>query len=158
MFRPMRRKKQLLADRECAEILISQKRGALSLIGDDGYPYGIPINFWYDEQNGKICFHGALAGHKIDAIKRCEKASFCVYDEGFAREGEWALNIKSVIAFGKISFVEDAGRAETICRGICEKFTVDEKYIEDEIAKAKNHVLCLELKIEHITGKIVNES
>ena len=158
MFRPMRRKKQLLSEIECAEILASQKRGVLSLIGDNGYPYGIPTDFWYDGQNGKICFHGAASGHKIDAIKRSEKASFCVYDEGFAREGEWALNIKSVILFGKMSFVEDKNRAEVICRAICEKFTDDKKYIEDEIAKAKNHVLCLELEIEHMTGKIVNES
>ncbi len=69
MFRTMRRFKQQISDTECVEILKAEKRGALSLIGDDGYPYGIPLSHFYDERDGKIYFHGAKEGHKIDAIK-----------------------------------------------------------------------------------------
>ncbi len=69
MFRTMRRFKQQISDAECVEILKAEKRGALSLIGDDGYPYGIPLSHFYDERDGKIYFHGAKEGHKIDAIK-----------------------------------------------------------------------------------------
>ncbi len=158
MFREMRRKKQLLTDSECHKILLAEKRGVLSLMGDDGYPYGIPIDFWYDEAGGSIYFHGAKEGHKIDAIKRCNKASFCVYDEGFKREGEWSLNIKSVVVFGRIHAVQDADRKELICRRISEKFTDDKGYIDAEVDSAKNRVMCLELVPEHMSGKIVNES
>lgn len=158
MFRKMRRYKQQISDEECIEILKTQPRGVLSLIGDDGYPYGLPISYWYDENSGKICFHGAKEGHKIDSVLRCDKASFCVYDEGFRRDGEWALNIKSVIVFGRIKPVEDFDRAVEISRNLCHKFTDDEKYIEDEIRNACPRVLCLELVPEHMTGKLVNES
>ncbi len=91
MFRKMRRFKQQISDSECIEILKNTKRGVLSIIGDDGYPYGLPMNHWYCEEDGKIYFHGAKEGHKIDAVKACDKVSYCVYDEGYRREGEWHL-------------------------------------------------------------------
>ena len=80
MFRPMRRFKQQLTQEECVEILNTEVRGVLSVLGDDDYPYGIPIDFYYNQQENKIYFHGAKEGHKIDSIKKHNKVSFCVYD------------------------------------------------------------------------------
>lgn len=157
MFRDLRRKKQELERGECIEILKQTKRGVLSLLGDKGYPYGLPMNHWYDEEDGRLYFHGGRAGHKIDSIKASDKVSYCVYDEGYRREGEWALNIKSVILFGRIKIVEDHSRALEICRSLTRKFTDDEAYIEYEIEKSGPYVLCLEVEIEHMTGKLVNE-
>ena len=154
----MRRYKQQISDVECIEILKNTKRGVLSLIGDDGYPYGIPIDHWYCENDGKIYFHGAKEGHKIDAIKSCNKASYCVYDEGYRKDGDWALNIKSVIVFGKISFVEDDEKAREICMALTRKFTDDEEYLQRELANALPRVQCLEIIPEQMTGKLVNES
>lgn len=82
MFRTMRRFKQELTREECLAVLRSQPRGVLSLLGENGYPYGLPIDYWYNETDGKLYFHGAKEGHKIDAIRACDKASFCVHDEG----------------------------------------------------------------------------
>ena len=79
----------------------------MSVIGDEGYPYGMPLNHWYCEEDGKLYFHGGMKGHRIDAVERCDKVSFCVYDEGYKKEGEWALNINSVIVFGRIAKVTD---------------------------------------------------
>ena len=158
MFRQMRRFKQQISNEECIEILKNEKRGVLSLIGDDGYPYGIPLSHFYDERDGKLYFHCAKEGHKIDAIKNCSKASFCVMDQGFKREGEWSLNIKSVIAFGKIELVTDIKKAEEICTKLVQKFTDDQDYLEKELASALSRVQCLEFTIEHMTGKLVNES
>jgi nitroimidazol reductase NimA-like FMN-containing flavoprotein (pyridoxamine 5'-phosphate oxidase superfamily) len=158
MFREMRRFKQQVSEAECIEILKSTKRGVLSVIGDDGYPYGMPLNHYYCEEDGKLYFHGAKAGHKIDAIKACDKVSYCVYDDGFRREGEWALNITSVIIFGRIHLVEDKERALKICSELTRKFTDDEAYLEKEIANFFRNVQCLELVPEHMTGKLVNES
>ena len=157
MFRKMRRFKQQISDTECVEILKAEKRGVLSLIGDDGYPYGIPLSHFYDERDGKIYFHGAKEGHKIDAIKANPKASFCVMDKGFAKEGEWALNIKSVIAFGKIRLVDDIKKAEEICTCLVQKFTDDQEYLEMELKNALARVQCFEFTIEHMTGKLVKE-
>ncbi|MCR5210810.1 MAG: pyridoxamine 5'-phosphate oxidase family protein [Lachnospiraceae bacterium] len=158
MFRKMRRFKQQISDAECIEILKNTKRGVLSLMGDNGYPYGIPIDHWYCEEDGKIYFHGAREGHKIDAIKACDKASYCVCDEGFRKEGDWALNIKSVIVFGRISLVEDEEKAREICIAITRKFTDDEEYLQKELTNAFPRVQCLAITPEHMTGKIVNES
>ena len=158
MFRKMRRFKQQITDAECIEILKNTKRGVLSLLGEDGYPYGIPIDHWYCEEDGRIYFHGAKEGHKIDAIKACDKASYCVYDEGFRKEGEWALNITSVITFGRIRLVEDEDTARMICTELIKKFTDDQDYLEKELKNSLPRVQCLELIPEHMTGKLVNES
>ena len=74
MFREMRRIKQQIPNEECIEILKTEPRGVLSVLGDDGYPYGIPMDHWYSEADGKLYFHGAKEGHKLDAIKACDKA------------------------------------------------------------------------------------
>ena len=124
MFRKMRRFKQQITDAECIEVLKGAKRGVLSVIGDDGYPYGLPVSHWYNEADGKIYFHGAKSGHKLDAIKACDKVSFCVMDEGYREEGDWALNIKSVIIFGKIrffSYEEEPEKVREICKANLEK-------------------------------------
>ena len=158
MFRPMRRIKQQISDAECVEVLKNTKRGVLSLMGDDGYPYGIPIDHWYCEEDGKIYFHGAKEGHKIDSIRRCDKVSYCTYDEGYRREGEWALNIRSVIVFGRISLVDDEELARRICTELTRKFTDDEEYLAKELRNAFPRVQCLAITPEHMTGKLVNES
>lgn len=158
MFREMLRKKQQLPEAECIDILKSQLRGVLSVLGDGDYPYGVPLNHYYNEQDGKLYFHGGKQGHKIDAVRRHDKASFCVYDEGFRRDGEWALNIRSVIVFGRIEFIEDR---ETVCRiseELSRKFTDDDEYIRREIERSGPGTLMFALVPEHISGKIVNEA
>jgi nitroimidazol reductase NimA-like FMN-containing flavoprotein (pyridoxamine 5'-phosphate oxidase superfamily) len=99
-----------------------------------------------------------MKGHRVDAIRKDERVSFCVYDQGFRREGEWALNIKSVIVFGRIRIVEDRQEAMEIVRRLSYKYTSDSAYIEREIQTAGAATLCLELIPEHMTGKLVNES
>ncbi len=158
MFRGMRRFKQQVSDEECIRVLKEQPRGVLSMIGDDGYPYGIPLDHWYCEEDGKLYFHGAKEGHKIDSITRCDKVSYCVMDEGYRKEGEWALNITSVVVFGRIRFVTDPDMINKIGTNLCRKFTNDEKYIQHEVQFALPRAQCLELIPEHMTGKLVNES
>lgn len=143
---------------ECIRILKEEKRGVLSVLGDDGYPYGMPLNHWYNEEDGKLYFHGGKAGHKIDAMRAHDKVSFCVFNEGFRKKGEWALNISSVIVFGRVSFVDDYERAMGITRQLCYKFTDDEEYIANEISRSGPATLVFELTPEHMTGKLINES
>lgn len=158
MFREVARKKQILSQEECIRLLKEEPRGVLSVIGDDGYPYGMPINQWYNDEDGHLYFHGGMKGHRVDALHACNKVSFCVYDQGYRREGEWSLNIKSVIVFGKMQIVEDKERAIDIIRKLSYKYTTDTEYIERGIREAADHTLCMELIPEHITGKITNES
>ena len=154
----MRRFKQQISDEKCREILTEQKRGVLSLMGENGYPYGIPMDHWYCKEDGCIYFHGAKEGHKTGAIKKCSKACYTVYDEGFRRPGEWSLNINSVIVFGNIELVTDEEMTKEICTHLVRKFTDDEEYLEKELKNFLPGVQCLKLVPDHMTGKLVNES
>ena len=156
MFRELARKKQKLSYEECTEILKNEVRGVLAVNGEDGYPYALPINFYFDEPNGKIYFHSGRVGHKLDAISANDKVSFCVYDKGYHKDGHWSLNIRSVIIFGRIHTVD--GWSDELMVDFSKKFTDDLEYIHNEIVKFRNTTVLLCLEIEHMTGKTVNES
>ena len=158
MFRELARKKQQLTEAECIEILTEETRGVLSVNGDDGYPYGMPMNHFYNAEDGCVYFHCGKIGHRIDALRRSDKVSFCVYDNGYKNDGEWAYNVKSVILFGKIKIVDEIGDVVRITEKLCYKFTNDKQYIADEIRAHAAKTLLLKLVPEHICGKRVNES
>ena len=158
MFRDLARKNKQLSHGQCIEILKNEQRGVLSVLGDNGYPYGMPLNHWYNEEDGALYFHSGKSGHKIDAVKNCGKVSFCTYDGGYRNEGEWALNIKSVIVFGKIEIIEDADKIIDIMTKLCRKFTQDEEYIKNEIEMHTHSTILLRLIPEHICGKAVTEA
>ena len=159
MFRPMAkpRARQQISEEECIRILKEQKRGVLCVLGDDDYPYGTPTNHFYCEEDGRIYFHSNKKGHKVDAMKKHDKICFVVYDEGFKKEGDWALNIKSVVVFGRVEFIEDEPTIVRIMTDLCHKFTDDEAYIAKEM-KTAGGTLLFALVPEHMTGKLVNES
>ena len=157
MFRKLARIKQQLDDAECIRILTEEKRGVLSVLGDDGYPYGMPLNHYYDPADGRLYFHSGMTGHKIDAIRREAKASFCIMDGGTPDENGWSLQFRSVIVFGRIEIVEDRSRVIEISRKLSHKFTQDEAYIDNEVEKHGARTLMFALVPEHICGKRVNE-
>ncbi len=158
MFREMVRKKQQLSREECVSLLKAESRGVLSLLGDGGYPYGVPIDHWYREEDGCLYFHSGKTGHKVDALKANPKASFCVCDRGYREEGDWALKIKSVIVFGKIEIVEDHSQAIELTRSLSYKYTCDDAYIQEEIDSYGHELLVFKLVPEHMTGKITREA
>ena len=158
MFRPMRREKQALTKAECEEILRTETRGVLSVTGDDGWPYAAPVNHWYDEGTGRLYFHSGGIGHRVNALQKDDRVCFCAYDRGYRRDGEWALNVKCVILFGRARPMTDRAAAMDIARKLCIKFTDDTAYIDDEIARSGKATLVYEITVEHMTGKLVNEA
>lgn len=156
MFRKMRRFKQQLSMEECIEVLKEQPRGIMAVHGEDGYPYTFPMNYIY--RDGKLYFHCAKEGHKLDAIAADNKVSFCIMDEGFRKEGEWALNIKSVILFGTIRKMDNIEETKEIVRELGLKYYPTPESVEVELNNAFSRVQVLELTIDHMTGKLVNES
>ena len=155
MFRPMRRWKQQLPHEDCEAVLREGLRGVLAVSGDDGYPYAVPMNYLYAD--GKLFFHCAREGHKLDALRRCDKASFNVIDNGVQVPGKRGLDFRSVTVFGRIRILEDREEILNRVRAFGLKY-FDAAYIEDEITRTGNRVCCLELSVEHMTGKRVNES
>ena len=158
MFRELVRKNQQLSLEDCVRVLKTERRGVLSVLGDEGYPYGMPMNHWYDEEDGSIWFHCGRSGHRLDALRRCDKVSFCVYDHGQRAEGEWAWRVKSVIAFGRVEVIDDLEKIVDVTTKLSYQFTRDEAYIEGEIRSAAHKTLLLRLMPEHICGKLVTEA
>lgn len=158
MFRELARKNKEISSEECFALLKNETRGVLSVLGDDDYPYGMPMNHFYNEEDGKIYFHCGKAGHRLDALQKHDKVSFCVYDAGYRNEGEWALNVKSVIVFGRMEIIDDMGKIIDITTKLSHKFTQDDEYIRGEIEKYGHEALLLVLTPEHICGKSVTES
>lgn len=156
MFRELQRKNKELSRRECESILVKEKRGVLSVISDGGYPYGMPMNHYYAD-DGNIYFHCGRQGHRLDALKGCDKVSFCVYDKGVKASDDWVLTIKSVIVFGRIEIIDNADIIADISARLSRKFTDDEDYIRNEIECYAHETLILKLTPEHICGKRVEE-
>lgn len=154
MFREMRRIRQQAAREECEQILRKAPRGVLAVLGDDDYPYAVPLDFAYEE--GHIYFHCAKAGHKLDAVRRHEKVSFCVLNEGEREAGDWWYHFTSVIVFGRIREIEDSAEKDRCLRLIGGKYFPSADYLEDEMRSAPNAVI-LDLRIDHMTGKKVRE-
>lgn len=158
MFRELQRKNKQISMEECIELLKKETRGVLSVLGDGDYPYGMPMNHWYNEEDGKIYFHCGKSGHRLDALRKCNNVSFCTYDSGYREEGDWALHVKSVIVFGTMEIIDDMDTIADIARKLSYKFTQDEEYIRTEIEKYAEATLLLQLTPEHICGKQITES
>lgn len=158
MFRELLRKNKMISMQECVQILKNETRGVLSVIGDNDYPYGMPMNHWYNEEDGKIYFHCGKQGHRLDALRKCDKVSFCTYDKGYKNEGEWAWNVKSVIVFGKMEIIDDMDKIIDITTKLSYKFIQDDEHIRKEIEMYGHETLLLQLTPEHICGKLVTES
>lgn len=157
MFRELVRKKNQISMEECIQLLKNETRGVLSVRGDDDYPYGMPMNHFYNEEDGKIYFHCGKIGHRLDTLRKHDKVSFCVYDQGYRDEDDWALNVKSVIVFGRMEIIDDMDMIIDITTKLSHKFTQDDEYIQKEIQNSGSGTLLLKLNPEHICGKKVKE-
>ena len=155
MFKEMRRKAQQLSLQESEKILETASSGVLSLCADNDYPYGVPLSFAYS--NGKIYFHCAPEGHKIDAIKSCSKASFCVIAQDSVVSKEYTTYYKSVIVFGRISIIESKAEKKAAIRFLSDKYCPNEKNADEVIEAYSDKFVMLELSAEHITGKCAKE-
>ena len=158
MFRELRRKKQLLSEQETLRVLEEGKTGIVGVLGDDGYPYGMPMNHFYNEDDGCIYFHCGNVGYRLEALRKCDKVSFCTYDNGYVEDGHWAYHVMSVIVFGRIEIIEDAERITDIVTKLSYKFIRDDDYIQKEIRGSLHRTLLLRLKPEHMCGKHVLEA
>ncbi len=158
MFRKMRRFNQQVSEVTCKEILKTEKRGAFSVAGENDYPYTIPVNFYYDEEEHCIYLHGASQGHKIDAIRHNPKVCFTTWNQGFKKEGNWEWNATSVVVFGHVEFIDDRAIIHKQLWNLASKYypTIEEVQAEMQ-SPAASHVQMLRIVIDHMTGKLVNE-
>ena len=151
-FRDMRRKRQQLSESESIGILQKAISGTLALLGDNGYPYAVPISYIYHE--GKLYFHSALSGHKVDAIRGCDKASFCVIEQDDVQPKKYTTFFRSVIAFGRIHIIEDEAEKLTTARMLGNRYNPnDDESLKKEIESDFSRMLMIRFDVEHLTGK-----
>lgn len=153
MFREMVRKQQELSFEENVKVLENGTSGVLALLGDDGYPYAIPLSYIYEDS--KLYFHGAKWGHKIDAIKKCDKASFCVIATDDIVPEQPTTYFKSVIVFGKVRIMEDASEIREAISKLATKYSSYGKQEKNEVnvKEIPDIMAMIEFDIEHMTGK-----
>ena len=162
MFRKMRRYGQALGKEECIEILKNASHGVLALHGDDDYPYAVPMSYVYD--NGKLYFHGARSGHRMDSVMKDEKASFCVVCMDDVIPEEYATYYKSVIVFGRIRALTGKDEMISSAEALAEKYNPGDtpEGRLSEIDKEFSRLAMFEMTVEHMTGKqargLVSES
>lgn len=153
MFRDMRRKKQMLSPEDCFAVLERGTSGVLAVSGDDGYPYAVPLSYVY--QNEKLYFHCAKSGHKLDAIRRNPKVSFCVIDQDQIVPVEYTSYFRSVIVFGHIRILEREAEKLSAIELLAIKYHPEDSAENRQKAIRQEYTpLCmLELSIDHMTGK-----
>ncbi len=157
MFRDMRRFKQQMTEEECREMLKNGKRATLSVLGDDGYPYGLPVNFFFEEEENRIYIHSAGEGHKLDSIRKCDKVSFTLINEVCKDSESWFWYVDSVIVFGKATLITDLKTVYDKTGKIGLKYMPSKEECEATLAKYANEVTLISIEIEHMTGKHVKE-
>jgi len=152
MFREMRRSRQALTKDEMAAILENCSTGVLAVNGDNGYPYTVPLNYIYD--NGKIIFHCAVRGHKIESIKRNDKVCFCIIEKGDVNGKAFNTDYRSIIIFGRAAILTDDDERRAVLEKIAAKYSAGfEKEAKQEIEDCWNAVALVEINIEQMTGK-----
>lgn len=153
MFREMRRGKQALEAAEAEAILRRATSGVLAVSGEAGYPYAVPLSFAYAD--GMLYFHSATAGHKIDALRRCEKASFCVIERDQVVAEELTTYFRSVIAFGRVRIIEETADKLPPLYALAAKYapSLPEERVRRSIDREIDHLVILEMRIEHLSGK-----
>ncbi len=157
MFREIRRKKKEISIDEAKKLLKYARRGVLAVHGEDGYPYAFPLNYFYDEKNENIIFHGAKAGHKFDALKANNKVCFTVMGAEKIKAETWAPFIQSAIVFGRCHLIEDQDDAMALLKQFALKYYPDENLVMEEIAKMGKATQMFCIQIEHLRGKEVQE-
>ena len=157
MFRDIRKKKNQISAEAAEQLLREARRGILAVNGREGYPYAIPINYYYDREAQKIYFHGARAGHKAEAIRACDKVCFTVYGSEFYKNDHWAPYVQSVLVYGRCRLVENIAVTEARVRELAMKYYPSAEEVEAEIAKDLRAVQLYEITVEHMTGKQVHE-
>ena len=132
MFKPIRKKINEI-DRAATEALLtSNRRGVLAMNGDNGYPYAIPINYFYDNETQRIYFHGAKAGHKVDALKASDKVCFTVYgDERIDESEPWAPYVQSAVVFGRCRLLEVGPESIARLKEFAMKYYPDEALADE---------------------------
>lgn len=151
MFRGLRRLNKKMSEKNAIEVLIKGDHGVLSVVGDNGYPYGVPLNYYYE--NGFIYVHCSKTGHKIDAIKNNDKVSFVVVDRCKVIPEELNTDFSSVSIFGRASIIQGERIMDSLKKLGMKYSSQYESIVDKVITNDLKNTAMIMIKIEHMMGK-----
>ena len=153
MFREMRRKRQQLSPEETEAVLDRCSSGTLAVLGDDGYPYAVPLS--YVRHEGRIYFHCAKSGHKLDAIRACDKVCFSVVDKDDVIPEKFTTAFRSATVFGRARIVTDGAELLSAMRALAGKYSPreSEDAFQHEMRSSGAGLCVVAIDVEHMTGK-----
>lgn len=157
MFRPILKKKNELSFDLSKELLLKERRGVIAFSGDNGFPYAIPINYLYCEDDNKIYFHGSRIGYKVDLLNKNNNVCFTVYGNEEIKDEKWAPYMSSVVVFGECSMINDQDKAFELLKRFASKYYPNKQMIDEEIHKSFKGVAMYEINIKHLSGKKIQE-
>ena len=151
MFKEIRRQDRKLSNADTDEVLLKGNYGVLSMIGESGYAYGVPLSYVYMD-NG-IYLHCALEGQKLSHIRNNNRVSFCVVGEANPLPDQFSMKYKSAIIFGKAREINGEEKLRALI-GLVKKYSGE--YLEKGKEYAANSIdktVVIRIDIERITGK-----
>lgn len=150
MFKNLRRQDRALNENDARDILKRGKFGVLSVIGENDYPYGVPIHYVIIDNS--LYFHCSTSNsHKVSAIRKNNKICFTVI------ETEDGIKSRSAIFFGTANEVKE--KRQMVLEKLVEKFVPEQawKSAKQGIPYALDNILAFELNIEHLSGKWIDK-
>lgn len=157
MFRSLRNQKKAISEESAKTLLKEAPRAILSVNGDDGYPYAVPVNYLYDEDKNRIYFHSLKGGYKVECMDKSDKVCFTACGKEMIKEEAWAPFVQSVVVFGRCHPIEDRETMFEVLRDFAMKYYPNEELVHREIKATGHAVQMYEIEIEHMTGKEVQE-
>lgn len=151
----MRRQKQALSEAEATAVLRRNTSGVLAVSGADGWPYAVPLSYVYED--GKLFFHCALQGHKLDVLKQNSRVSFCVIDQDQVMPEALTTCYRSVIVFGTARILTREEERHRALLLLAEKYAMRVPEKEKEIERLFDRTCLVEITVAHMSGKQARE-
>lgn len=152
MMHDMRRIDRSVSETEAREIMTRADHGFLATVGEDGWPYAVPVNHVLAGE--LLYFHCALSGHKLENLAQEPRVAFSAVASAEILPKEVTTRYESAIVFGRASVVEDPlekrQALELLGLRFCAGFEAE---IQEEIRKDGPKTIVVRIRIERITGK-----
>jgi hypothetical protein len=144
------RRDRLLSDADARQILKAGQYGVLSTVSPDGTPYGVPLNYYYDEEENAVFFHCATQGQKLDNIAKSSRVCFTVVTRADIDAPHLTTYYESAAVFGTASLVGGDSEKRERLRALCRALTPS---VSADTCKSFSHTSIVGISIETVTGK-----
>lgn len=157
MFHPMRRCDRELTAPEAWGFLRRAEWGVLSTLGEDGWPYGVPVNHAVVED--RIYIHCAQAGHKLENLAFESRVSYCAVASSVVQPAELSTDFESAVVFGRAELVTADAEKRQALEALLARFAPQHPAEGSEAMRTEyGRTAVIRIVPEHVTGKARRKS